>query len=101
MLEIDSANGEEKRRKEITSQVVKALRGDAYRIAMDIGTAAFMADDGIPKLVAALLLTRSHNRGLKQKNCTVQGTQNRDFCRDNAERVSTPSCRGDVDGGSS
>jgi len=56
MLEIDSSNGEEKRRKEITSQVVKALRGDAYRIAMDIGREALMAEDGVPKLVAALLL---------------------------------------------
>ena len=80
---------------------MKALRGDAYLIAIDIGRAALMADDGIPKLVAALLLNAFPQQKSEAKELYRAGHAEQGLLRDNAERVSTPSCRGDADGGSS
>ena len=55
LLEMETAGTDEKKRKELTAQVVKALRGDAYQIAMDMGRDALMAADGVKDLVKKVL----------------------------------------------
>ena len=55
-MEIEAAiiDRDDKKRREKTADIVKALRKDAFDIAMDMGKEDLMKKDGIPNLIVAI-----------------------------------------------
>ena len=98
-MEISSRNKNDLPSK--TSEIVKALRGEAVTVAMDIGVEGLLEEGDVQKLITAVNKFAFTYVRAEAKSCTEQGIRRRVCFHDKLENRCSVTLAVEEDGGSS